>query len=192
MGRDSKVGTTCGIGFALVALALCPIAANSSDLTRGFTLPSELAGFQRGTIIDNEPRSKGLGISVPYTAPGVQATVYIYDRGIQSLPDGFEAPAVQEQAQQAVRDIFITYTEVHELKKLAPGVGSCSKFLRAEFSYINPRSNPAELLHSYLYVGGRKGNFVKIRITHPAKFASAIGEVAELRFAQELCKSTYL
>jgi hypothetical protein len=164
--------------------------AGAQEAVRGFRFPAELAGFQRGEILDNERRGKGLGVTVPYGAPGIKATVIVYDLQIQNLPEGIGSPVIQSQAVQAVRDVLATYVDVQVLEDLAPGQQHCASFLRAKLSYVDPRSPMKELLHSYVYLGSKGGSFVKLRLTYPAAMAASGAESAGQAFGQALCEIT--
>lgn len=162
--------------------------AIAADVYRGLALPAELAGFERGEMTDFEPRAKGFGMSIRYDTPGIKATVYLYDMGIRGLPEGADNQNVQAQAQQSMRDIEQMHSDVRILEAFAHGPDSCSNFLRTKVSYIEARSGAA--LHSYLYLGSKKGNFVKLRVSHGAELPFAIDAAkSELRFAQSLCRS---
>jgi hypothetical protein len=175
-------------GFCALLAAQVVVEARAQESVRGFRFPAALAGFERGEILDNEHRGKGLGVSVAYRAPGIKATVFVYDLQIRDLPEGIGSPVVQAQAVQAVRDVFAAYVDVQVLEDLAPGPQRCGDFLRAKLSYIEPRSTAKEVLHSYVYLGSKGGSFVKLRLTYPAAMAASGAASAERAFAQALCR----
>ena len=175
-------------------LAICMIPSSlfsplavAADSYRGIPLPAQLGGLERGTIIDNEVRSRGLGITVAYGSSGVKATVFIYNLGIQDLIEGIESPTVKAHAQQTLKDIIESHTDVSVLEPLSPGIGSCAGFLRAKLSYVEKGGSTAEPLHSYVYLSSRKGSFVKARVSYAARIAFATGTLSESRFAEALC-----
>ncbi len=176
---------------ALAFCSLLPLAVptGAADDFRGIRLPIEIAGFQRGSIIDYEARKKGLGISVAYGGHNIKATVFIYDMEIENLPEGINNLTVQKQAQRAFQDILQAHPEAETLEPLSKGSGACATFLSAKVLYQGDPSRPNEPLYSHLYLGSRRGNFVKVRLTYAAKHAFATGVLFEARFAQALCRA---
>lgn len=178
------------------AIALCsllPLAVptGAADDFRGITLPIEIAGFQRGSIIDYEAQRKGLGISVAYGAQNIKATVFIYDMTIKNLPEGINNLTVQREAQRAFQEILQAHPEAETLEPLSKDSGACANFLSAKVLYQGDSNQPNEPLYSHLYFGSRRGNFVKVRLTYAVKHAFATGVYYEPRFAQALCRATY-
>jgi hypothetical protein len=162
--------------------------AHAESAGTAFVFPAELAGFSRGSQIDFEGRQPGLGIGIPYSAEGMQATVYVYDNRVVDLPEGIESSVFRTQALQAEGDVVNTYRDVRVLSAPARGSGHCGNFLRTKFSFASPRGGSGGSVHSYLYLGSRKGNFVKARITYPADASVAASDAAQERFTQALCK----
>jgi hypothetical protein len=89
-------------------------------------------------------------VTVASSAPGIKATVFVYDLQIPDLPEGIGSPVVQSQAVRTVRDVFATYGEVRALEAFAPGPQQCGTFLRAKLSYIDPRWSATEILHAHV------------------------------------------
>lgn len=172
-----------------VFLGPCFTYVAAADHYRGIWLPTELGGFERGPIYDNEAQMPGLGITVAYSAPGVKATVFVYDLRNRSLPEGIDNAVVKEHSQQALADILSVHSNVSVLEPLAPATGSCSNFLRVKLSYVERGGGSGEVIHSYLYLGTRRGSFVKLRLSYPVSLAFKTGVVSEARFAQALCRS---
>jgi len=177
------------LAWLCLSSAVFATPAIAVDVYRGIVLPAKIAGFQRGSVTDNEATSPGLGLTISYAAPGIKATVFVYDRGIREMPEGADNAVVHAQARQSFQDIGSAYSDVKVLEALAPGAASCAHFLRAKVSFIDARNGEPELMHSFLYFGSRKGNFVKVRLTYAAKLAFATGVVSESRFTQALCAS---
>ncbi len=162
----------------------------ASDFYRGIKIPVQISGFNRIKVIDNEPTSKGLGITISYGTPDIKATVFIYDKGITDLREGINNPTVQAHAQQALQDIFTIHPDAKVLDMLKQGSGSCTSYLRVKLVYEEGQDHTREAIHSYLYLGSKKGNFVKVRVSYPARLAFATGVMSESRFMEALCAST--
>jgi hypothetical protein len=176
--------------FNLPFLLLFSLPVMASDFHRGIQLPTEISGFNRIEVIDNEATSKGLGITIAYGAPGIKATVFIYDMGITGLREGINNPTVKAHAQQALQDIFRVHPDAKVLDKLSQGSGSCTSYLRAKLVYEEGPELTREAFHSYLYLGSKKGSFVKVRVSYPARLAFATGVMSESRFMEAICAST--
>jgi hypothetical protein len=179
--------TVASLLFATAQVFLSS-AAIAADSRTAFTFPAAVAGFHRGEPIDFESRQPGLGIGIPYGVSGVKVTVYVYNLRLENLPEGIESNVIRAQLRQAQGDVFNAYSNVQILADEAPGTGSCSSFLRMKFGFEDPRRTQAQKFHSYLYLGSRKGNFVKARITYSAETEVITNEEAQGRFAQALCK----
>lgn len=183
--RTSRESGRLALAAVLIAACTSAVAATAAG---AFEFPAMLGGFLRGEQIDFESREPGLGIGVHYFGPGVKATVYVYGFRIADLPEGIESDVVRVHAQQAAEDIRAVNGEVEVLSAQAPGSGHCTSFLQAKYSFADRGSPSGGAAHSYLYLGSRKGNFVKVRITYPAQGDLAAKEAAQERFAQALCK----
>lgn len=169
--------------------AAAPVAA-ASDTIRGVPFPLELADFRRGPVIDNEPNHPGLGVSIPYSGPGVVATVFVYDLGLSNIPSGVVSREVRAQAAQAEREIFSARPNVEVLQPLSAGEASCQRFLRAKYRFPEHSSVANQWVHSYLYVGSAKGNFVKIRLSYREGAGLLFRADAANRFAAAICTLT--
>lgn len=174
----------------LLLLLMFTLPATASELYRGIRLPVEISGFNRIQVINNESTSKGLGITISYSAPGIKATVFIYDKGISDLREGINNPIVQTHAQQALQDIFTIHPDAKVLDDLHQGSGSCTSYLRVKLVYEEGQDRAREAFHSYLYLSSKKGSFVKVRVSYPARLAFATGVMSESRFMEALCAST--
>jgi hypothetical protein len=172
-----------------VSVVLAVTQATAADLYRGIRLPPELAGYVRFRVTDHEAQESGLGTSVAYRAPGVIATVFVYDFGDIDLPEGIDDPVVQSHALRALEDIRSIHSDVKVLEPLAKASGSCSGFLRAKVSYVERAGGSGGKLHSYLYLGSKGGNFVKLRLSYDETLAFKTGVVSEARFAKAFCDS---
>lgn len=173
------------VAIALIAECTSAWAANAAD---AFAFPAELAGFTRGSQIDFESKEPGLGIGIPYLGPDIKVTVYVYDYRIPDLPEGIGSDAARAQARAAEDAILVVNRDAMVLSTQAPGSGHCSSFLQAKYSFADPQGPPGRTAHTYLYLGSRKGNFVKVRITYPLRADIELKEYVQERFAQALCK----
>lgn len=136
----------------------------------GLTMPESIAGMRRNKTIDNEPRKQGLGISIQYDGFEVVAEVDIYDLQLDEISDGPESKLVLNHFYEVLQMFELAvsegaYDSVELIEKY--GTGSPDRgqeFLCAELAII--RDGGA--FHSYFYLTGYRGKFVKIRLTMPA------------------------
>ncbi|QJW96850.1 hypothetical protein [Frigoriglobus tundricola] len=127
----------------------------------------------------------GLGYSVGYNAPGFGATVYAYNRAIETIPAGAASEVVKNEVKRAADEIDLArqqgaYKSVKEL-----GMEETVRLGKAEDA-------PAALRRRYeiewkdgtrlseAYVTGYKNHFVKIRITHAPDDKTAPEKIAAL------------
>jgi hypothetical protein len=174
----------------LLFLLLFTLPAVASSFYQGIEIPVEISDFNRIEVIDNESTSKGLGVTISYGSPGIKATVFIYNKGIADLGEGINNRIVQAHAQQAIQDIFTVHPDAKVLDMLNQGSGSCASYLRVKVVYDEGQDQTREKFHSYLYLGSKKGNFIKVRVSYPARLAFAKGVMSESRFMEALCAST--
>jgi hypothetical protein len=116
----------------------------------------------------------------------VKATVFIYDRQLRLPQSDLLSPEVEAEAIRSLADISKANSNFSIIEPLAPS--TCPGFLRAKVSYVERGEADGEISNSYLYVGSRKANFVKTRVTFHLKRAFTHGVIAESRFSLDFCK----
>ena len=157
----------------------------------GICLPDRLAGLLKLSFNNYEEKRAGLGVSVGYGAPDVTATIYLYNMGMKSIPEGIDASDFRTHFDQVVAEVIGAgqngpYRDVKilsvEKALLDPGKDGPSA-LSATFTYVVLHSGKEVL--SKLYLMGYKNHFLKIRFTgHMERRIE--GEKALERFLQEL------
>jgi len=154
-------------------------------------IPDVLGGFKKTKVIDNEPKDPGLGTTVHYHCPGIKATVYIYNMGINTIPDGIESNVVRKAFETAKANI-------QEVAR--QGYYKLSSKLRTSITILDPAENPIsaltasfsyqdqrENLTSFLYVFGRKNHIIKIRFSGEAENEAALNSIRE-GFLKDIAK----
>lgn len=120
-----------------------------------------------------------LGVSLGYQG-AVQATVYIYNAGLASIPSDIHAPVVRQQIAQAGQDIRVMHQRgatrqlqaVDAQPVVVNHVGCGTTFLRQQFSFAIAQEG-APLLSSSVYLTALNNHFVKLRISYPQSDQSA-------------------
>lgn len=151
----------------------------------GINIPEMIHGSALGKPIDNEASSPGLGVTIPFSSPAFKATVFIYDLGLQSVPEGPMSELVLNHFYQLIKEIesaveYGVYNYARLTGKYATGSQSRGREILCAEIEIGQGGNS---LYSYLYLTGHKDKFVKVRITTPAQQR---GAVAARQFADEL------
>ena len=172
------------IPYALLGLMNVSQAAETTF--RGIALPERVGGFVRQAVTNNESAHPGYGLTVAYGTNHVKATVFIYDRQLRLPHSDLISPEVEAEAIRSLAEISKVNSNFSILEPLAPS--TCPGFLRAKLSYVERGEADGDISHSYLYVGSRKANFVKTRVTFSMKRAFTHGVLAESKFSSDLCK----
>lgn len=130
-----------------------------------------IEGWERGDV-QTYP-SAALGYSVTYQSEdGGRATVYVYDGGLKSIPDGANDKVIKEEIDRAKNEIVQIgrlgiYEGVKEVKNDTVTLGGANgkvKALRSLF-YFKVKG---EELDSEIYLFGYNNKFIKIRSTRAA------------------------
>ena len=140
-----------------------PSPSGFVDQRSGVGLPYQLGWLHLSGATDNEPDGPGLGWSVAYDSPGIQGTVYVYDRGETQESDDVESERVIDEFRSAVADALA----------VNPGAGVKHQ---AMFKDTSGRSRcllaildlPGESMSAVLLTV-RNGCFVKARMTFDAR-----------------------
>ena len=110
---------------------------------RGGKLCAEYVGFIRGSVTDNGPIDPGLGFSITYRAGSRgESTVYLYDKGINGIPDGPMSQLVRQEFDRATKEVlYIGRQRPDTLIELVDRYGTGApergpEFLCAEFTIL--------------------------------------------------------
>jgi len=156
---------------ALMALFMANATAETKETSIDVTFPDRLGPleFQR----KQEIQPKELGIALQYASPtrDVWATIYIYDLGLKEIPTDLADHLVMRVFLQTLQDAKqqVVTGRVREVRisdeppKLAR-TGLCGReYLRTDFEIDTNQGS----MKSYAVLTTLRGNFVKLRISHP-------------------------
>ena len=87
------------------ALAL-PLPRGFEDVRSGLVLPHQIGWLHYQGMDDNESQAPGLGCSAHYSVPGIDATVYVYDKGRSDIQDDVTSDVVLEEYRATVSDVL--------------------------------------------------------------------------------------
>ncbi|MGF3027969.1 hypothetical protein ACQVP2_34905 [Methylobacterium aquaticum] len=131
-----------------------------------FTFPSQIGPFKKGRVVSHEARHPGAGYGIAYHGNiADEATVYVYDNRLDSIPSDPMDEIVLGEFQATMRDIHQHYASQGVAPELVGqyGTGSPSRgleFLCAEFLI------PSTSTRTFLYVTGAYNQFVKLRVSY--------------------------
>lgn len=131
--------------------ASLPAAVVFENKEAKLSLPYEIGWLHFDSLIDNEPTSPGLGQSLAYGAPGIKATIYVYDKhrsGIAILG------SVRSEFESAVSDLI----QLHPAARPLDSVQNINEMLLQTFTI------DGELILIALTTHNEK--FVKMRISY--------------------------
>ena len=130
-------------------------------------------------FLDGEPHKydpPSLGISYQYSGNGLSLTIYVYDAGFESIPDGGDTVASCLQFEQAKHDVLAagytgTRLRSQQLARLAP---PADLPLAREAVFEFQRDGRATV--SYLWLTAVGKHFLKLRFSVNEKFRDELPE----------------
>lgn len=120
----------------------------------GIALPYELGWLHMDSYTDYDEAR--LGSSVEYNAPGITATVYLYDMGDKNLPANLDDPRFRTEFERSHDEIFESRANV-----TAYPDPPASPLYRVRAYYVGRDAEHA----SVLWMTTARGRFVKARAT---------------------------
>jgi hypothetical protein len=161
--------------FALSALLVLvgPARSADDDLPGPKIVWPDVKGLDRQK--PNAFKDKALGYSVAYLAEGTVITVYVYDLGRKSIPDGPDSDVVKAEMYESLLAL-----EANKTRK-DPRYKSLQPLDEAVIAFGSTKTAPQLRRKRYeadivgegaavteLYVTGYKNHFLKIRATYPS------------------------
>ena len=141
------------VGHATPDRRPLPTAIGYRHSRTGMVLPYEIGWLHFDSVTDNEPVAPGLGQTIAYGAPGIKATVYVYDKGRADVPKDVVASVAKEEFKSAVSELMRVNPKAKALGDPSNnGVMIQQKFvIDQDFSIVA--------------LGVKAGSFIKLRIT---------------------------
>jgi hypothetical protein len=130
----------------------------------------DVEGFTRSKI--RAYQETGLGYSVAYSTPAITVTLYVYNRNLNTIPDGPKSQIVQDELKQTTIDIdeakrgghYKSVKQVGGEEIVSLGKGRDAPTARRRQFLVELTKNGEKL--SDAYVTGYKDHFIKLRITY--------------------------
>jgi hypothetical protein len=136
----------------------------------GMVFQDRVAGMDRGVVTDFEREHPGLGVGIGYNAPGITATIYLYNLGMESVPDSLDSPVLTALFEQAVEDVLQAgrmgmYDSLRKTSETVIGFPAPQSGPRALCASFDVVQQGVERL-SKLYLLAYRNHFLKIRFTY--------------------------
>ena len=148
---------------SFLAFVLTSGTAPSAQAREGtLELPEYIGDLEfDGEYVFKDPR---LGRSYLYGAPWLSLVIYVYDDGVEHIPDGANSDVVYAQFERAIREIRSqpVYENVELLSEGSVQLGSGSSALDAREAVFTLRTEGGEA-KSYLWITGYGGLIYKVR-----------------------------
>ena len=137
-------------------------AESAGDLDDRF--PAKLSGFELQDTTQYE--DSRLGRSFAYSTRGIEATVYVYDHGLERVPRDIESPIVRGEFESAKASVELSgqWENVVHLDDNVVVAGKGERAVSVLLSRFTVTQSGRNAL-SYLYLFGADDNFIKLRLT---------------------------
>jgi hypothetical protein len=154
----------------------------------GIDFPANLAGFELRSVVDHESAHPGLGFALLYNAPGLKASVFVYDHSVKNIPDGADSSVAHRELLEANGNIELIYSDVRVLQREELTFVAEIPYLHSVYLYNENKSTSRGAMRSHLYLTAWNGNFVKIRITYSATERVESSDRMQDQFLEELSR----
>jgi hypothetical protein len=123
----------------------------------GLMFPFEIGWLHFDRAENHEPGSPGLGHSLSYKAPGIVCRLRVYDRGLASVPDDVANSVVQDEFEEAAREIAAHRPDFHVLvDQPSPAQDCLERYYR-----VGQAGGQASLL----WLTTSRARFIRARVT---------------------------
>jgi hypothetical protein len=157
-------------GMWALVLVACAGRATAQPVTmHGLAFPDSIDGYARGETRDFESQHPGVGYSAAYRRNPWNATVFIYDLRLPSIPDDPLGPLIGEQVLQASAEINRAVTAGAYEKASSKGTYNLpnagrARFQCADFTLVRGGGQEWD---SLLCITTWRGKFIKFRVSGP-------------------------
>jgi hypothetical protein len=138
----------------------------------------------------------GAGVRLRYERLMTKADVYLYNLGLENIPEDIHSEAVQMGFDHACFEIshaleigdYLEYADISNGELCIPETLPTPNYIWCAFSYrqaAGVNTSFDGLRHSHLLLRSRAGHFVKIRYTYPVELAD-VEEAEAPVFVQDL------
>ena len=93
---------------------ITPACGFNLGVNTGMGLPYQLGWFHFTGLTNNEEARAGMGVSAAYSAPTTQATVYVYNKGLDDIKSDNEGQLNAEFA-TAMNDLLAAHTDAKQV-----------------------------------------------------------------------------
>lgn len=141
------------VSMAVARGNVLPTVIAFSDKASKSGFPYEIGWLHYDGVTDYDAAA-GLGQSIAYNAPGIKATVYVYDKMLTDIPSDIDASVVRNELEAAVS----------ELMELHPTTRPLGDLLKSNILLFQLFRIDDDV--SVVALGVIRGKFIKLRITY--------------------------
>ena len=174
--------------FAITFLAAAWIPAFAANV-QGMNFPKHLGTFTLNSVVNDEKEIPGQGTALLYEAPGVKASVFVYDLGMKHIESGIDSKAVRDEFLKTSGDVRTVHPDAQNLDSSKNLTVSGIPLLHVAFQYVESEPGSRDIVFSNLYITAKNGNFILIRTTYSAINQPQRGYRVEMGFIESLCKA---
>ena len=174
--------------FAIIFITAAWAPAFAANV-QGMNFPKHLGTFTLNSVINNEKEVPGQGTSLLYDAPGVKASVFVYDLGMKGIESGIDSKAVRDEFLKTTGDVRTVHPDAQNLDSSKQLTVSGIPLLHVAFQYVESEPGSQDTVFSNLYITANNGNFILIRTTYSAIDQPQRGYQVEMGFIESLCKA---
>jgi hypothetical protein len=138
--------------------------ADEGRTFHGLTFPEAIDGTVYRGALDNETERPGLGYTVGYSRPGLEATVHIYDRGLSVIPNDIGSKPLLDEFERAKAEVLLAYANAEPDRQFDIRRADGQTMWCATCT-IPSRVHDADRDDSFLAVTAWNDKFVKFRVT---------------------------
>lgn len=118
------------------------------------TLPAEIGWLHFQSSFESEREHPGTGWTFAYGAPGIKATIFIYNRTVSGIAGGPEVRVVRDEFERSRREMLSYRNTIRPLEGPRPQGAFLTQLFKIDDQF------------SLLAVTAWQGYFLKLRLTH--------------------------
>lgn len=130
--------------------------------------PTVLAGFERGSVALHDPKRPGAGVTVSYALGPICASISLYDRDLDNIPEGPRSSVIYGEANRELAVLGERverglYESVHIIDQLVTsGAREAEQFFAIEYEF----QRGDEAIGAGVYLTGHDGLIVRLTLEH--------------------------
>jgi hypothetical protein len=188
MNRFRKTVLRLAVSLLLAVPAVAGAVEVPLDNVSKITLPDNVAGWERTVV---KQFGGGGGFGVGYRSGRGWANVFVYDNDEKDIPADVESKQLGDHFKAAAAEIVVATRKnggriVRTEERVVRTIGKSGTIGMLSVLVVRiDKDNASE--HTYLYLAGYRGNYLKIRLTYPSTDDKELS-LATVKFVEGLVK----